>query len=418
MAMDHEIPLTPVRDARNLAQPIHDSPFSDYFTDEARSVSIDPKATYNMPSNETQRLLLRLNNLGAQILRHDPGADSFDALSSRLDDLEDTLCAPDAQTRQPAELVDSGLFMEDEDEDRDIPTPSDLQVNTMPLSLDSAMDIVRSPVKPKKSPNTRLLKQTQALRNRVTKANTELRQRFEEMRALNDQHITQIEESTREVLTLRSETESLRSDLAFDHSELLFLKLQLKALEVQADGLLEQSEEGVTSSTERKQRVLLQEGMQQWKADWDDVDARLRSRRDKHGVKSSTPTNTVGQEREDGRDYGEEGDWMLDMCNKRQGRVQSITIKRLNSMGLDCAEDGNQHADGNTGDMIEVSLEATRFKTTRYHDRGCQTELSIAGETAESETVEGEQDSVVQVTKTPWQQLWDDLASLAGTDRY
>ena len=74
MENEPKAPLTPVRSPQGAM--IQDSPYSDYFTDEARSVdgsvrdsNMHGKTGYSMPSPDTQRLLLRLNNLGAQILR-------------------------------------------------------------------------------------------------------------------------------------------------------------------------------------------------------------------------------------------------------------------------------------------------------------------------------------------------------------
>lgn len=410
--MEHAAPLTPVRDPSfNLAM-VQDSPFSDYFTDDARSSDQQTKPKFNMPSNETQRLLLRLNDLGSQILRHDPSTSTINTLSDRLDALEHTLTAPDTQTRQPADLVDSGLFMED-----DAQTPHeyglDMSSSSLPFALDGASDALTTRLKEAAAnngdgdKNADLIKESQDLLERVTRANTDLQARFEEMRKLNDEHISQIEECTREVLTLRSETEVLKADLGFDHTELLFLKLQLKALEVQADGLADAQYDG--SEEERQKRVLLLDDMEKWKADWDDVDARLRGRREKHSVISSSPEKRMRSAREDCKDADEEGAWKLDFCKKRQGRVSSITIKRLDMLGLDGAKDEDE--------TMQVKPESEGSGRQAGTEEGTRTmhfgvDDAISDEDANQEDDEDEEEK--PPAKTPWQELCEGLAALAG----
>lgn len=358
---------------------IQDSPFSDYFSEGEVHLGDDKSPSYTLPSPEAQRLLLRLNDLGSQILREEPSERAVDVLNDRLDALEDALTAPEAQSRQPAELVDSGLFMGEDEQTED----------GYGLGLDGAEDFVEDKLQMSRGPpQFQLVKESQALLDRVTRANIDLRSRFDEMRQLNDEHITQLEETTREVLQLRSETESLKSDLGFDHSELLFLKLQLKALEVQADGLRDAH---MDTDTEQAKRVLLLDDFEKWKSDWDDVDARLRGRREKHNVLSATPTKLIG--REDGKASDEAGDWKLDTCKKRHGRVQSITIKRLSLLGLDGTTDDD--------DVFATS--------PAQADEEADVEEDLLSETDDLEEVQK-----TYAVKTPWQDLWQEIAYLAG----
>ena len=349
MENEPKAPLTPVRSPQGAM--IQDSPYSDYFTDEARSVdgsvrdsNMHGKTGYSMPSPDTQRLLLRLNNLGAQILRQGDRGKELGNLNRKLDLLERALSERSASESEVERMRDSGLYMEDSLPDlfstNTSTTPSTQQPgitsSTMAFGLDGAVDSAMDRATyvqtlRKSKDQDRLLHSAQDVLERITKANSDLQKRFEEMKELNDQYAFQAEDSAREALTLKSENESLKSTLAFDHSELLFLKLQLKALEVQVDSQIMNPDE---DQDEREHRLALEENMQRWKTDSDDVDARLRGRRQAHRVLSSSPM-TINAAREDGRDRDETGDWTLDMRSKKhQGRVHSITIRRMEGYGL------------------------------------------------------------------------------------
>jgi len=388
MENEPKAPLTPVRSPQHAM--IQDSPYSDYFTDEARSVdgsvrdsNMHGKSGYSMPSPETQRLLLRLNNLGAQILRQGDQGKELGNLNRKLDLLERALSERSASESEVERMRDSGLYMEDSlpdlfttntsataDRQRPMATSSNMTFG-IDGAVDSAMDRATYVQTLRKSKDQdRLLHSAQDVLGRITKANSDLQKRFEEMRELNDQYAYQAEDSAREALTLKSENDSLKSTLAFDHSELLFLKLQLKALEVQVDG---QSMNPNEDEDEREHRLALEENMQRWKTDSDDVDARLRGRRQAHRVLSSSPM-TINAAREDGRDRNETGDWTLDMRSKKhQGRVHSITIRRLegHGLGLDGAadeeirtEDEEDQEEGDTTVMHVTEEELTGFNST------------------------------------------------------
>jgi len=362
MEIESKAPLTPVRSPQ--AATIHDSPYSDYFTDEARSVdgsvkdsNIHGKTGYSMPSPETQRLLLRLNNLGAQILRQGDEGKELGNLNRKLDLLERALSERNASESEVERMRDSGLYMEDSLPDlftATTTTPSPIKrsrtaISTMAFDLDGAVDSAMDRATyvqtlRKSKDQGRLLDSAQDVLERITKANSDLQRRFEEMKELNDQYSSQAEDSAREALRLKSENESLKSTLAFDHSELLFLKLELKALEVQFDNQMVNPDE---SANDRERRLELEENMRLWKTDSDDVDARQRKRRQAHRVLSSSPM-TIKAAREDGRDRDETGEWTLDMRSKKsQGRVHSITIRRLegHGLGMDGAADEEVQTD-------------------------------------------------------------------------
>lgn len=405
-------PRTPIRHSALLLQ---DSPFSDYFTDEAGS--FDNRSPYSAPSPSAQKLLVRLHTLGAEILRQDPSEHTTDDLSTKLDLLEATLNAPVAQTRQSAHLADSGLFLEDDDQDSDnntedtegTPSANSFQsdsddvhqVNDTPIFLKRVSTTSRS-----RSPRNqdRLLKKAQHVLERVQKANVSLRQRYDDMRQLNQSHKDELQESAQEALRLKSENESLKADLGFDHSELLFMKLQLKALEVQLDVA-----SGAEDHPDMEKRILFNNDIDRWKADWDDVDARLRSRRQVHEVTSTTPTKLAGARNEGKPKSEDQGLWRLEMCKKTQGRVQSITIKRLDSHDAEDEDDGDQTlvegdlsisrkaSDGEQATLTEVlpSQEADKQKSVaekseaQYCEQATQTETTIIELDGEEDTAVG-----------------------------
>lgn len=109
-------PITPQPKARSLWP----SPsFSDYFSGEDEQSPTPANAIGEKVTPGQKRLLHRLNRIGKQILRNEFNGHTPDLIDSELDILEQTLNAPHTQTRAPAELADSGLFVDDEaEEDR------------------------------------------------------------------------------------------------------------------------------------------------------------------------------------------------------------------------------------------------------------------------------------------------------------
>ncbi|KAK5240926.1 hypothetical protein LTR16_009988, partial [Cryomyces antarcticus] len=115
MAIASQVPSTPLRSPRRTAF-LQDSPFSDYFTDP--SITDEPSA-----STDTQKALLKqLTNIGAHILRSEPGADLTPTLHSRLQYVQAALDDSEsmfAQSRRPADIGDSALFMDDDEQEEE-----------------------------------------------------------------------------------------------------------------------------------------------------------------------------------------------------------------------------------------------------------------------------------------------------------
>jgi hypothetical protein len=110
-------------------------------------------------SSQNQRhLLQRLNSVGRSILSGDLNDEHCERLGLDIDRIESTIAAPESQSREPAENEVSGLFNDDETEASTIITrPGE-------SSSREAMELVR----------------------RVTKAATELKQRFLEIKVSTD----------------------------------------------------------------------------------------------------------------------------------------------------------------------------------------------------------------------------------------
>jgi hypothetical protein len=93
--------------------------FSDYFSgnDDNNSPSLVDGAKVTPLQ---QRILFRLNQIGQQVLRADPGDQTPSILDAELDHIQQMLNAPESQSRDPAEMADSGLFIDDDDAEDDI----------------------------------------------------------------------------------------------------------------------------------------------------------------------------------------------------------------------------------------------------------------------------------------------------------
>lgn len=383
-----------------------DSPCSDYYTDENRSVDDQSSTRLSPcpPSSQSQKLLLRLNTLGAEILRQDPsGPQAITNIAAKLDDLEAALRTPrtsEHDTSRPQTPLSSST--------EDLPPAVRTKIRNQERLISDAQDVLQV----------------------VSRANDGLRKRYLEIRHIHESTVQELEQCSRENSKLKSENESLKADLAFDHSELLFMKLQLKALEVEADAFCAHT---TTDPDLVKKRLLLDEDIERWKSDWDDVDARLHSRRSRHSVVSTTPENLSAAAR-DSPPSESQGTWLLDTCERRQGRMNTITIKRLDpssANGHDEEDDDTLADDGHKDSPIMYSAQATQtsepFLTKSEWDdlvKSLDSADHISQDCPADESGSEDEDRGLEtdsddepVRKTPWRELCDSLVSFAGMDR-
>ncbi|KAK3072967.1 hypothetical protein LTR53_005878 [Teratosphaeriaceae sp. CCFEE 6253] len=455
-------PLTPAK--HTLDPRLQDSPFSDYFSDaHSASHAETEAAAYDAPSMETQQMLVRLNKLQAQVMRS--GDDALNIVGRKLGEIESELAARHAQTRLPADMGDSGLFVDDDE----LPLRSESKRRS-----NSAGSGVRSAAagsadhelttENKLAEQDFALLEAQEVLESLRTAQEELRQRYTELVHSNDVHVSQIEDRQQEVEKVRRENEALRTDLGFDHSELLFMKLQIKAHEVEFDEA-EASSDGSDRSRasirgSRRSRLLKE--ADRWHMDWQDVDARFRRRRGKYGVLSAEERQWQVEEQVG---EGEDSDWRLETVKEVRGQVDCITITRVTSsdrqsaFGVDGAADdkvvehheeagdeepvdeGGPPSDHNEDARSEEKVvdQASRktFQEPRvplYADHSTQTPPQDDGSSTYIE-VDDDDDCAITTSpptpkplspviqplvapadggKTAWHELWEGLSEFAG----
>lgn len=560
-------PFTPLRSPHTNSNNLRfqNSPFSDYFTDDARSV--EHNAPYH-PSDPAQKLLLRLNILGSDILRLGLSTDSFSDFSEKLCLLEamvhdgpysDTTSLTEDLGRRasfsgPFSIEDrpqgheareynrhspdqfaksrlSGVWSADAFEYADSCMQTDAEPqykyassSTQTQEPEARDDMCESAVWVQDTPayadmsiqtaDDRLVTELQQVVQRLAKANDSLRHHHDQTKDLNnsqsvqieklstqfssaksendsksrqidemstqftlakseidsksrqikelstqlmslnsenDSQSLQIEELSTQLMSVKSENDTLKQDLGFDHSELLFLKLQLQAIEVQ------------TNSLDRNNRVLLAEDLDKWKSDWDNVDARLRSRRQKNRVPSAAPLEDLATRgAEVATKTEDQGLWRLETRKHRHGRVRSITLKRVDEPDtqVDESELIDAQHDISTNPVTKVSY-CEHFTQTEVSPVEVQTQPEVvagpehneeSGDEKETEDEEplqysqlhcqsqqpvpvpdkqeqlcracggdidysSSEDDEETDTKTPWRELCDGLVAFAGMQR-
>ena len=371
---------------------LQDSPFSDYFTDDARSVdtSAGKSSRYSGAgawlSEEGQELLARLGRLQTRVMRAEEGEqEGVVRIVERKvqeveQELEDWYYRPGS-----AELEDSGFIDEEGEEAGGVPDGVEglglHGVSERPKGEDVEQEDASS--HGVDSQSDRQLSEARQILENVTKAQEELRKRHAELVLLNEQHLEQLEDNETEIETLRSENEGLRSDLGFDHSELLFLKLQMKAIEVEVEDLdkpASQSQKLANYGQHGERNVrrgqILQE-MDQWRNDWQDVNGRLKRRLSRYGVLSADKRDHSLEKELQVR--GEDlGDWQLETIRERSGgRVASLTIRRV-ERGEQVANEVVEIQAGpgkvEEGQMASHHTEQHPSSLPSAIEKGCQTE--------------------------------------------
>ncbi|KAK0257134.1 hypothetical protein LTR91_001529 [Friedmanniomyces endolithicus] len=441
------VPSTPAKQAQGSRS--QDSPFSDYFTDDARSVAQSGGgAMYNVPSSETQQMLVRLHKLQSQLMRSGDVAerDVLNVVGRKLGEIDGELDALHSQTRMPLDMDDSALFVDEDYEPPSTPSRRSLTGLASPMSsLNSTppSDHVLTPENKIAEQDFQLL-EAQRVLDAVTKVEKELRQRYADLVKSNNVHMQQIENRQQEIERLRSENEALRSDLDFDHSELLFLKLQMKAIKVDI-GDAETEQIGSSTPTRSKSwRDRALKEADRWHTDWHDVDTRFRRRRSKYGVLSTDETERTPATEKSQETAGNEkaDDWKLETVRKARGRVQSITITRRESGQQPVKPAGTADNGDEDQEMSEVEEktynnirnEPSRLSRQSYSSSGTQTDTPpCAPDDADGEYDDESVDDcaittspgtpqqhspvirpMVAPAKTAWKELWEGLSSLAG----
>ncbi|KAK4964284.1 hypothetical protein LTR28_003877 [Elasticomyces elasticus] len=392
-----DMPSTPVHPRRSIGDydpPSQDSPFSDYFS------SSTPSVTTPWPgSAPTHKLLLRLNVLGAQILRHSHGVYATEMLMLKLQELEDMLHAPEAQTRMPADMADSGLFMEDDEPEVDVSAQAaevdhhaTVDPSTLSVGLDDTVHTPNTtaqdgtPAESKDTVNDRFLLEAQTVLARITTANADLRLRHKELKQIHEINLVRVEKQKQKMHLLRSENKALRSDLTVAHSELLSLKRELKAVEAQIDTL------DNSANMKRGKMRMYADNADYRKTHWKDVDTPSKRDKERHAV-SSCPCSTWEDSDLGGQNtvlsHGTEDRFeMCEDCKRNENNPKKIEY-RTSGMQSD--------------PVIEAQHAA--------YDKGTTCSNCGMDEQGTSDSGEG------AWQPSPWQELCDSLTAFAGMAR-
>ncbi|KAF2100107.1 hypothetical protein NA57DRAFT_56033 [Rhizodiscina lignyota] len=465
-------PRTP-SPSRPSTRGLVDSPFSDYYTDSS-AFSPDPPPQFAQFASPAQRkLLTRLNRIGTQILKRTQSEDANSVLSRELDILESAVGAPIPRTREGDDVVDSALFMDEDD--GDIESSDDEEEEGQEQGQGGQEEMTESRnglgARMSSSPESELLdspveeqqhqeelehdmsgkvvmdaEDAHALVARVTKVASELRERFEETKHMNDLMVTKMETASNEVLHLRSENEALRADLSFDHSELLFLKLQLKAVELAIDAHAD-GDKQFTNNLSKS----LTDGIEKWKSDWQDVDLKFKARRAKYGMTEPPEEQTSPSP----KTFDEDGHIKMPEVMKAKMPKKILSITRPhNTRSFTApppmqnqpptppltARDGESNGDEDEQAAIlesQKALDSDAITTSDEEEEDDMDDLSDGDEEEEEEndededgdddddddeaSVDEEEDvdelEAAAPEKTPFQELWDSLTEFVGMAR-
>lgn len=384
-------PCTPHRDqSKRILDP---SPaFSNYFSDDENS----PQSSGILkPSPSQSKLLGRLNAIGRQILRKNPSEHERTVLSAELDALEQTLNAPEPQSREPPDINDSGLFVDDE-------PVEEAQEKDKRSGLEASVAAAQQQVKDKAQMRDELVA-------RVDRLNREFQKRFEEIKVLtlvtelwfdlktedvkhhNNLSIQKLETSAQEILKIRSENHKLRADLHQSHSNFLLLKMQLRGIEVRAGPYIDSTE-----STELKQSI------EQWRSDWKTANERVKSLSEEYEHRANGDINSA--------DSTQTSDLTSSTLATGSPRPRKSLLKIIRPALV--AQ--------NKTDLF-TSEDTQETKANGVASRGGNEPANQGSTEKTAKCVEFEADDEAEEVvsnaddyKSPWLELWDGLADFAG----
>ncbi|KAF2834172.1 hypothetical protein M501DRAFT_1001483 [Patellaria atrata CBS 101060] len=442
-------PLTPP--SRSPHRMFFDSPFSDYYTESSHShSSYHSSPLKHFPELQSQiqlALLNKLSQLEQRISQNEPSIRTSDLLHERIDALEAVLTAPESQSRLPADVVDSGLFLEDGD------------IGGMGLDDSMGSDVtylmrkIREAQDGNASHNEEICKQAQDLCTNLSVAVKQLQQRFDEIKLLRESTSDSISTAEKTIEDLRESNKKLKLDLSHNQAELYSLKVRLESIKIQA------ARSDLSSDSEAS----LERNINQWKEDWKKAEervkyrnrtSRLRPKGRAGATRRSTAASFGGIQWGTGTISGHSSSKRHTNARRfstpstfsgiQLGTEQVSTFSSpkpefarpscKNSMTTRTAKSGSCTATkGNSISNIsslvpenspELSLEPELVKQDNEgHSKvdalfaeicdiiGNDNSLSLSEEDKEEEV-----ESIPE--KTPWQELWDGLKEFAGVEQY
>jgi hypothetical protein len=284
--------------------------------------------------------------------------DTIAIIGRKIQEMESQLNSVHVQTRMPPEMEDSGLFMEeDEDDAVDSGTESkDETPNGMsPNHMLSFEDVFNPPKtdENRHAEHDHLIAEAQQVLENVRKVEENLRQRHVELQELHARYNTQAEdvdrtledlEGEKETLqndnqSVRTENAALKQDLTFDQTELLWLQMQFKALQVEVQVSDEGAERmegyapGLRDEIRKVKRERIAREMKRWQSDWEDVEKNMKGRRKHYDLFSDNGSKDDAGI--NGSAVANEGDtpsdWRLAMVKKGHGKVQQLVVTRVHA---------------------------------------------------------------------------------------
>ncbi|QIW97779.1 hypothetical protein AMS68_003297 [Peltaster fructicola] len=330
---------------------LQDSPFSDYFTDDNRS--IDEIASQTLPDLETQQLLVRLNRVQSALMRR--GNDSqalYLVVGRRMSEIENEMESLHSQSRQPPELDDSGLFMQEPEEVECEPVKKQILTS----SLDGAADerppcIVEADSEDEADEQEVVTGKAHDVLTSVTLAHQELQKRFEEVRLMRERFTRAMKEKESELQALRTENEHMQQDLKLDHGDFVLLDGQLRLIQSQVQQINADGD--------------LSLALDAMRADCRKAIEKVNNKR----IRYSKCRTRSGDQYAEGLKLGR---WKMDVVRHPTGRVDSMVLERLS---ID---------DENAAPQFEISEVSAKAigpcQKLLYTDQGMQVDVPIASD--------------------------------------
>lgn len=351
--------------ARASLSRLHDSPFSDYFTDDNRS--IDEVASKTLPAVETQRLLVRLNKLQSALMRRGHDSQALYMVGRRMSEIESDMESLHSQSRQPPELGDSGLFMEEADDDAEEESAKQ-EYDTLDGAVDerppTVVEFKSGTEAVDEKTNAWMAAQAQQILASVASAQKELQRRFEEMKELRERHQQDLRKKEKELRdkdtelqSLHTENEHMQQDLSLDKADFALLDGQLRLIQNQ---LLHN---GNATGED------LESAVDAMRADCRKAMKWVTSKRVRY---SNCRTRSGDQYDEDVK----LGRWKMDVVRHPTGRVDSMYLERLPI--------SNENDPASHFEISEISGKLVdRQRRPLYVDQACQADIEMSTSTVE-----------------------------------
>ncbi|EKG21769.1 hypothetical protein MPH_00892 [Macrophomina phaseolina MS6] len=411
---------------------LHDSPFSDYYSDSAFSAG-SQRATKIQSA-----LLNRLSQLAVQVTREEPIEPVAHHVQRALDNLYALFAVPDTQTRQPADLEDSGLFVED---DRSIPgTPCkrlSAGLSEDVITDEELEDVYSTMIKMSVELREGFLEMKDhqsglmADMTKVQNQNDALKAENKSLRSQNDILQAQVTALRAKIESLRTQNHSLRTDLQSDFTELMSLKLQLMAIEVKSALHLGQDSSNI-----------LKQSMERWTVEWHEMDEKFRERREKFS--GSVDPNLLGEAHQLAADISaflnlEDGN--LKPKSSRHSRnvpgahvrgssdpfptVLASTLPPIEEMSAEQAEESTQKSQRSTQDAstdhspeVKAEEEAKQAPSNTEEQKPTPTQSRLSFLLSFWRSGPKQFSVSKSLLEDPRKSIWDALSEVAGVDMY